>query len=229
MNLTLQTIASPIVSELLANTKVDGVVLDTEHGVFNNETLSSCIQTITLLNKKCFVRVTCLDKRLVRMCLDSGCDGIIFSTIESEEQASEIISYCQYPTYNGKRGCGLVRENDWGNESLGKKIPTIIAQIETKKGVDNLDSLMKYDFDYYFIGPYDLSSSLGCPGDWDNELYIRYINKIYDKIDLSNMGMFLVTSDDIDSFHNGDTEKPKIVVWGMDAIYIRESMTQMGF
>ena len=40
MNLTLQTIASPIVSELLANTKIDGVVLDTEHGVFNNETLS---------------------------------------------------------------------------------------------------------------------------------------------------------------------------------------------
>jgi 4-hydroxy-2-oxoheptanedioate aldolase len=79
MNLTLQTIPSPVISEILSDSKLDGVVLDTEHGCFNNETLYSCIQVITLSNKKCFVRLTDFNKQLVRMCLDAGVDGLIFS------------------------------------------------------------------------------------------------------------------------------------------------------
>jgi 2-keto-3-deoxy-L-rhamnonate aldolase RhmA len=47
MHLTLQTIPSPIISELLTYSNLDGIVLDTEHGYFNNETLYACIQIIT--------------------------------------------------------------------------------------------------------------------------------------------------------------------------------------
>ena len=87
MNLIMQTIPSPLVSELLAYSELDGIILDTEHGCFNNETLYSCIQVITLSKKKCFVRFTDLNKQLVRMCLDAGVDGVIFSTVEHVEYA----------------------------------------------------------------------------------------------------------------------------------------------
>ena len=60
----------------MAESQFDGVVLDTEHGHFNNETLFNCIQVITLSNKKCFVRVTDLNKQLIRMCLDAGVDSL---------------------------------------------------------------------------------------------------------------------------------------------------------
>tara|TARA_R110000744_G_scaffold196535_9_gene315801 strand:+ start:1521 stop:1820 length:300 start_codon:yes stop_codon:yes gene_type:complete len=93
MNLVLQTIPSPLISEVLADSHLDGVVLDTEHGHFNNETLMSCIQIITILKKQCFIRFTDLNKQLVRMCLDAGADGIIFSTIETPQLANEIIKY----------------------------------------------------------------------------------------------------------------------------------------
>ena len=83
INLTLQTISSSVISEILADSFLDGVVLDTEHGVFTNSEILSSIQVIKLLNKKCFVRVTNLNKSLVRMCLDLGVDGIIFSTVET--------------------------------------------------------------------------------------------------------------------------------------------------
>ena len=89
MKLLWQQISSTIISEIYAKSEFDGVVLDTEHGSFNNESLYGCIQIITILNKKCFVRVTHLDKSLVRMCLDAGCSGIIFSTVETEKQAQE--------------------------------------------------------------------------------------------------------------------------------------------
>ena len=52
MNVIIQTIPSTLISELLASSKLDGIILDTEHGCFNNETLYSCIQLITLQKKK---------------------------------------------------------------------------------------------------------------------------------------------------------------------------------
>ena len=97
MRLLWQQISSTIISEIYAKSDFDGVVLDAEHGSFNNESLYSSIQIITGLGKKCFVRVTHLDKTLVRMCLDAACTGLIFSTVETQKQAFEIIQFCKYP------------------------------------------------------------------------------------------------------------------------------------
>ena len=224
MNLTLQTIPSPLISELLSNSKFDGVVLDTEHGYFNNETLFSCIQVITLLKKKCFVRVTDLNKQLIRMSLDAGVTGLIFSTVEDIKFAKEAISFCQYPQYGGIRGAGLVRDNKWGKSKLGVQIPILIAQIETKKGVDNLDEILKSKFDKYIIGPYDLSSSLGCTADWNNKVYNEYLNKIYSKISLKKLGAFLPTFNDINIFLNSKKNRPDILIWGMDSDFILNSI-----
>jgi 2-keto-3-deoxy-L-rhamnonate aldolase RhmA len=57
------------------------------------------------------------------MCLDAGVSGVIFSTIETKDAGKEIVDFCRYPLYNGKRGCGLVRENDWGDKKLAINNP----------------------------------------------------------------------------------------------------------
>ena len=158
---------------------LDGVVLDTEHSSFNDETLFSCIQVITLSKKKCFVRLTDIDKKSIRRCLDSGVDGLIFSTVETVEQAILIQEYSKYPSQGGRRGIGLVRQNKWGNKKLiGDDLPILVAQIETKKAIDDIEYLTKMDiFDYFLIGPYDLSTSLGTPGIFFNERYLSAIHK----------------------------------------------------
>lgn len=191
MKLLWQQIPSTIISELYSNSDFDGVVIDTEHSPFNNETLFSCIQVVKLSNKKCFVRLAHLDKIITKMCLDAGCDGIIFSTVESKEQAQEMIDYCRYPAFGGKRGQGLVRENKWGEELLGRSEPIIIAQIETKDGVDNLEEIVECGFDKYLIGPYDLSASLGCVGEINNKKCLTYIDKILYIVGKKNLGIHL--------------------------------------
>ncbi len=179
MILTWQQIPSPIISEILAGTNCDGVVLDTEHGVFNNETLVACIQAVTLSGKKCFVRLPEETVTMTRMCLDSGASGIIFSTVETHAQAEKIINMCHYPSQKstGRRGMGLVRQNSWGQGDLGAEKPIVIAQIESKKGVENISQIASRNFDYYLVGPYDLTSSLGIPGNFDHDLYHKYLNK----------------------------------------------------
>lgn len=224
MILTLQTIPSTLLSELLCHSDLDGIVLDTEHGCFNNETLYSCIQIITSNNKKCFVRFTDLNKQLVRMCLDARIDGAIFSTVENEQQVKEILDFCTYPCYNGKRGCGLVRENLWGKHKLSTNKPIIIAQLETKEGVDNIDIICNSDFNYYIIGPFDLSNSLGCVGDWQNIKYKNYIEKIYNKISKNKIGIFLPTIKNIETVKRQDIHEHGIVIIGMDTEYIKIGM-----
>jgi 2-dehydro-3-deoxyglucarate aldolase len=227
MNIIIQTIPSTLISELLVSSNLDGIILDTEHGCFNNETLYSCIQLITLQGKKCFVRVTDLNKQLVRMCLDANVDGIVFSTIEHPQEAKEIIEYCTYPSQGGKRGCGLVRENGWGYKTLDKHKPIIIGQIETKTAVDNISELIKYNFDMFLIGPYDLSSSLNIPGQFDNPIYLEYLNKIYSSIPLSKLGLFLPSRQDNTIYKNSDTEKPNLLIWGIDTDLILESLEKI--
>ena len=181
MIFTWQQIPSPIVTEILCDTACDGVVLDTEHGGFNDETVISCIQVATLTGKKCYVRLTEINKTKVRYYLDSGASGLIFSTVETLEDAEKIVEYSCFPP-RGRRGLGLVRQNKWGSGPLLSSDPILIPQIESHLGVENLTEITSLGFDYYLIGPYDLSLSLGAPGQFDNPDFMIYINKINDII-----------------------------------------------
>lgn len=224
MKLILQTIPSTIVSEILACSDFDGVLIDTEHGVFNNESLYSCIQIITAHKKKCLVRFTDLNKQMVRMCLDSGIHGVIFSTIESEHTAQQIINFCRYPAYGGKRGCGLVRENMWGDIKPGFNKVQIIGQIETKLGVDNLDEIIRCDFDLFVTGPYDLSNSLGCVGDWQNKKYQDYMQTINNKIPSYRLGLFLPSMEIIRDFVDNNTNSCEFLILGLDTSFIKAGL-----
>ena len=225
MNLTLQTISSTTISEILCRSNFDGIVLDTEHGCFNNENLYACIQLITSMNKKCFVRVTDFNKRLIRMCLDAGVDGLIFSTIDNVETSVEILKYCKYPRYGGNRGMGLVRQNSWGDRSLDDYNPILIAQVETKLGVDNIDNLKDIGFDYFVLGPYDLSSDLNCPSDWHNEKYLLYVRKICDTIPKEKLGTFLPTVRQVKESKN-QNNKYSLLISGMDTDFLRTGIEE---
>lgn len=217
MILSWQQIPSPLISELMAY-KFDGVVLDTEHGCFNNETLYSCIQVIKRGQKKCFVRLTEISKTTIRYCLDAGVDGLIFSTVETEEQCEAIIENCYYAP-KGKRGLGLIRQNFWGEKRLISEEPIIIPQIESKDAVDNLEKIFSFGFDYYLIGPYDLSLSINLPGKFDNPEFLCYINKVKDIIPENQMAVH-IPSDIEKQIHKYKNYGLKCL--GMDTIAILE-------
>ena len=224
MKLSWQQIPSTIISEMLCE-GFDGVVLDTEHGCFNNETLYNCIQVITAKDKTCFVRLTEINKTLIRMCLDGGTTGLIFSTVEDAAQAAEIKELCTYPKYGGKRGLGLVRQNKWGYSTLVNKPPIIVAQIETKKGIDNLKEIHEQGLDYYMIGPYDLSASLGVTAEFDNPKFLEAIRKVKETItDLSQLAVHIPT--DVGK-HIDKYSEYGIIAVGMDTTILLEGYKEL--
>ena len=184
-----QQIPSVEITRIYCNTNFDAVVLDLEHGVFNNETLFSLIQLINASNKLSFVRVTEPIKSQIRLLLDSNVSGIIFSTIELK-QTSKIKEWCLYPPY-GKRGQGLVSENNWGDDKLQFNKVKLIAQIENEDSISHLSNIVKTDlFDYYVLGPYDLTADIGCVADWGNKKYLELIEKFNSIIPIEKEGSY---------------------------------------
>jgi 2-dehydro-3-deoxyglucarate aldolase len=224
MKLSWQQIPSTIISEMLCE-GFDGVVLDTEHGCFNNETLYNCIQIITAKDKTCLVRLTEINKTLIRMCLDAGASGLIFSTIEDASQAAEIKKLCTYPKYGGKRGLGLVRQNKWGYSTLVNKPPIIIAQIETKRAVHNLEEIYAQGLDHYMIGPFDLSASLGITAEFNNPKFLEAIETINRVItDPRKMAVHIPT--DVNKYIDKYAEYAIIAV-GMDTTILLEGYKEL--
>jgi 2-dehydro-3-deoxyglucarate aldolase len=213
MNLSWQQIPSTQITEIMCE-GFDGVVIDTEHGCFNNENIFNSIQIIKLKGLNAFVRLTEISKTLARYCLDAGCDGLIFSTVETEEQCKQIIDYCYYPS-KGHRGLGLVRENLWGEKRvLTNRIPIIVPQIESKTGIDNIEIIKSYDFDFYLIGPYDLSLSLDVPGDFNSDIFKGAIKKMSSVIPNNKMAIHIPK--DIDKWDLLDYSNYGMKCLGMD-------------
>lgn len=191
-----QQIASAEITQIFCNSKFDGVVLDNEHGIFTEEQLFTLIQLINARGKRSYVRFATLDKSLVRKVMDAGVYGLIFSTIETIQQVRDIHFWCKYPPI-GSRGQGLCAENEWGErpDLLQRRDPEIIAQIETKTGMEMLPILVKNmsdKIDRFLVGPYDLSASLGCCGEWDNPIFVEYMKKFDRVVPFGKKAMHIV-------------------------------------
>ena len=226
MNLAWQQIPHPIVSEILCQSGYfQGVVLDTEHSFFTSEVLFSCIQVITLSGKKCYVRLPDVDKSKIRQCLDAGADGLIFSTVERLEQVTQIKKHSCFAKWGGQRGLGLVRENKWGTSDLENPPPVLIAQIETLQGIRNLKSIRDTGvFNYYMLGPYDLSSSCGTSGDFSSEEYLSAIAEFNKEIERDFRAVHIPrdVKKELTKYKNY-----AIVAQGMDTICILEQYREL--
>ena len=120
------------------------------------------------------------------LALDAGADGIIVPMINSYREAKDAIEYTFYPPF-GNRGVGLHRAQGYGSEfdkyynKKSKKIE-LIVQIEHYKAIDDLEKIINLNkISGTFIGPFDLSSSLGMPGKW-NDPKVKKVISEYEKI-----------------------------------------------
>lgn len=158
--------------EVMASAGFEWLVIDFEHTSMNYETIQNLIITIQSKNIKALVRVSKNEEVVIKKVLDMGADGIIVPMIKDEMDAIRAVEFAKYPPI-GKRGVGLFRAQGYGlkfeeykkwvNEDL-----VIIAQIEHYEAVENIEEIIKTEgIDGVIIGPYDLSSSLGFPGEYN--------------------------------------------------------------
>jgi 2-dehydro-3-deoxyglucarate aldolase len=165
------TIAHPNVVEIMASAGFEWLVVDMEHTSIDLGIAQTLIATIQANGMQALVRVAKNEEVIIKKVLDMGADGIIVPMIKSAQEAQEAINYAKYPP-TGQRGVGLYRAQRYG---LGfddykrwvEEELVIIAQIEHIEAVEHIEEIVTTEgIDGVIIGPYDLSGSMGVPGEY---------------------------------------------------------------
>lgn len=180
----VRVLRNPAICYLAKNAGLDYIMFDCEHSNYNMETLHDLYQVGNALGLGMLTRVPVLTKDYISRALDQGATGIMVPMTETPEQAKEIVKWGKYEPV-GERGFGGISQFDY----KGGKTPELtkganekvilIAQIETKLGVENVDAIAATEgIDALLIGPNDLSISLGVPGDLMNPIELEAIAKV---------------------------------------------------
>ncbi len=153
-----------VVAEWFARSGFDFIWIDEQHGTFNRDSLLRTIQVIGPTDTVPIVRVGSNEFFRIGRALDAGAMGIIVPMVNSAEEAEAAVHAANYPPRGGRsRGgarLGLFAEDysDHANESI-----LVAVMVETKQAVDRVAEIARVDgVDVIFIGPGDLSLSLGC-------------------------------------------------------------------
>lgn len=162
---TLVTLPSPQIAEILVNAGFDWLFVDLEHSAMGIAEAQLIVQTAGE-RCDCLLRLPKNDEIWIKKALDTGAAGVIVPLVNSVEEARQAVRLCKYPP-QGTRSVGLARAQSYGahlQEYLGKANDEIavVIQIEHIEAVNNIEMILKVEgIDAVFIGPYDLSASLG--------------------------------------------------------------------
>jgi len=178
------TIGDPVVVEILASAGFDWLCVDIEHTAIDLKTTENLIRTIQANGMEALVRVSKNDEVIIKRVLDMKADGIIVPMVNSREDAIQAVNFAKYPPF-GKRGVGLYRAQNYGigfkeyKDKVDNDNLLIIAQIEHIEAVNNIEEILQVNgIDGTIIGPYDLSGSLGTPGEYHRDEVKDAITKV---------------------------------------------------
>jgi 2-dehydro-3-deoxyglucarate aldolase len=166
------TIPHQAIIEILATAGFEWLTIDMEHSPISIETTMNLIGHIQGNGMQALVRVSKNEEVIIKQVLDAGADGVIVPMIKNKEEAKQAVDYVKYPPL-GKRGVGLNRAQKYGTafdtyQKWVKDEVVVIAQIEHIEAVNNLEEIFATEgIDGIIVGPYDLSASMGYPGEYD--------------------------------------------------------------
>ena len=178
---------SPVVAELMAAAGFDFLTVDAEHSAVDLVQAQTLLQAVRSGDAGCrgFVRVPGADYDLIKRYMDAGADGIICPLVNTAAAARDVVDAVKYPPM-GRRGVGFCRDNLYGiqlEETLERSnAETVVCvQIEHVEAVENIDAILSVDgVDAAFIGPYDLTASLGITAQFNHADYLAAKQTILD-------------------------------------------------
>ncbi len=177
------TLANSAIAEIMARSGFDWLAVDMEHSVITIREAEELIRVINLSRVTPLVRLTSNDPDQIKRVMDAGSHGVIVPMVNSPEEARLAVEAVKYPPA-GKRGVGLARAQGYGNRfqeylEWQKENSIVIVQVEHIDAVNNLEEIFSVEgVDGYIIGPYDLSGSMGIPGQFDHPDFLAAMERV---------------------------------------------------
>lgn len=180
---------SPALVEVLGHAGFDFVLMDAEHASTNEEVCENMVRAAESVGIAPLIRVPLLTPALISRFLDTGLLGLQVAHVCSRTDAETILRAVKYYP-QGWRGLSHSRAADYGLSipiaeyiEQANKATLVVAMIEDAEAVDNLPEILTVDgIDVIFVGPGDLSQSLGLPGQYDHPVVTETVERIIDEV-----------------------------------------------
>ena len=219
-------------AEICAVAGFDWLVIDAEHGPFDLSAVLGHLRTIAAYDVPAVVRPVSDDRNLLKQLLDTGVQSLVVPMIESPEQAAQLVRSVRYPPA-GVRGLGtaLARAARWNRipEYLHKANDQIclIVQVETIRAVQALPGILEVDgVDGVFIGPSDLSASMGHIGNARHPDVVKVIREILQKTRAADKAAGILVLDPAQAREYRDCGANMIGI-GTDTLLLANSAQQL--
>jgi 2-keto-3-deoxy-L-rhamnonate aldolase RhmA len=183
----------PAVTEMIAEAGYDWVIINMEHGNLNEDLAQALIVPLKGTGCVPIVRVFGKDPDLIKKVLDTGALGIMVPQIETRQDAEKVVKAVKYPP-EGTRAMGYGRAERWGQDESyyqrANAFTLVILTVESKEGINNIDEIVGVrGVDVVSPGTYDLSGSLGVPGEFDHPQVIAAKRRLMDACKKKNVNM----------------------------------------
>ena len=190
---TWNVIPSPLVADVICSSKLDFVVIDSEHGAVSFETAQLTAMVCESRGVSPIYRVGGVVEDQILRALDIGMHGIQVPNIRSAEEMNRLVELAKYPPL-GRRGFSpYTRAGDFNKDNSARLITEgntntlLIVNVEDDFGLKNLDDIVAVDaVDVVFIGIFDLSKVLGVPGDVESAVVLNALKEATDVVHRSN-------------------------------------------
>jgi 4-hydroxy-2-oxoheptanedioate aldolase len=164
-------VPSAKLTEIIGLAGFEFVVIDMEHGPIDTTIAEDMVRAAEVAGCTPLIRVSHNTPHLILRALDIGAQGVHVPEINTADDARQAVGSCKYGPA-GHRGMAGVRAADYGFKqplaeyaAQANRETLVIAHIESKQAVERLDELLRVDgIDVYYLGPEDISNSLGIPG-----------------------------------------------------------------
>lgn len=182
---TWSNIPSPIVTDIIAGSGLDFVVIDCEHGPLHFESAMEMFIACEANRVSPVLRVDSICSESIQKALDIGAHCIHVPNISTVQDAKKCVEFFKYPPI-GKRGFSpFTRAGGYGaglyNEVVesANRDPLLAIHIEDEEGIRNIEEILKIsEIDIVFLGLFDLSKSLGIPGEITHPKLLEILQKL---------------------------------------------------
>jgi len=177
---------SPEAAEIFAEAGFDWLILDTEHGPYDVLTAQRMLQAVGG-RCPCVVRVPSLEEVWIKKALDIGAAGVLVPLVRTAAEAERVARACRYAP-EGTRGMGGARAHRYGfgfreYVAAANRQVAVILQAEHVEAVARIREIVRVPgVDAVFVGPYDLSASMGKPGQVEDPEVARAVDRVREAV-----------------------------------------------
>lgn len=173
------------IARIAKTTGHDFIFIDTQHSLYNVETIGDIAQVALAIGIAPLVRVRSCDDPATQVLLDNGVTGIVFPDVNNAEEARRAVNRAKYPPVGKRSVVGGYPILDYRAANTAEVVQAlqentlVVCMIETKEGLDNVEAIAAVEgVDVIHVGSNDLLTALGRPGTFGSDEHLAALDKV---------------------------------------------------